>query len=252
MRLKILIFPVAIILSIVLFINLVWPEYETMSTNQEDLERAEKRYEHAIEKQQNINALTQDLSANAQYEKVVYQYLPYLSEEENIINLLNVIVNNADVEVNGMSVTPHKANKTNSGASGGAASAVGVLSEDALLKQSKLDMQSLQVMISALGDYGKMVRFLDGAYKIDRQNLVFSLDITKPQEEDQNLLQLELALNYGYAPKASISEGETSNIFTQSSFDFSVVQQHLEDVMQHAEITGSAQGRPNPFEQRIQ
>ncbi|TAK95041.1 hypothetical protein EPO05_05295 [Patescibacteria group bacterium] len=268
MRIKILLFPVVLIVSLWLAIGYIWPDIQKIGEKRKVVGEQEALLADVTAKNNRILALKASLGSRdeqSQYRKDEARYaemfLPPTKQEEDIINSLNsyasglVVVN---IALNEIKPTTGAAAAVAQPTLGSASAQVAVTTD----KQGK-SIQSptyvepkplvVEAKITAVGKYEDMKQFLNKVYHMEMLNEVPTVTVGYPdQGSDPNSLKMEGAFRFEYLPMVSLPTGTVKNyndaIFKKDSFDFASIAKVREFARQALMPLGVInKNRPNPF-----
>lgn len=238
MKLKLLLMPSIIALSIILLIWLVYPAYSNGADglkeryNQLDLEK--KKLSDIENKSLNIAKLSDDLSNLSEDREFIEKFLPENIEEEEIIDNLNFLANSSGLSVLDISVEKlKKVEKVSAGAEDQTATSPdseGFTGDD-ILAAPLPKPEKFNIGIRLAGNYINIKVFLDKLEKLGRYNDISSLEIAKvlgekTGEEGQNpdILSVNAGINFSTLEKATVSYGMINDpIFAQSNLNVEIV-----------------------------
>ena len=243
MRLKILFFPFALIVSVVLLIWFISPEFAVIKNKADELNSEEKTLREVINKKQNLNSLEASLKSNADKESFVLNYLSSEKKEEEIVNTLDYLAISSGISLLDLAVADTKADKIPS-ISPVADSAEN--SEEALKNRSAV--KEIEVELNLVGSYEGIKSFLNQVYKAEKANDIYFVNISRQPESDS--LLADVKVNFSYLPQVrlNVNDGLNEPIFSQKRFEFAIV----DDLINLAsskipEIEIDSTGKANPF-----
>ncbi len=263
MRIKILIFPVALAVTIAIVIAYVWPEIGNVKKAKEGLAESQAAFQNIKEKRGNIEKLKIALEQNKDKEAFVLSYLPAQNQEEEIINKLNQLAADSGVALVALSpekeqasvAIPENTNEELSSkdilfsSSGEGTPAAG--QQGPALRATKME-------ISVSGNYAAVKTFLEQVYKMEIFNNIISFSIAKEaekgsqagEEKTQNpdTLSAEAKIGFGYMSGTRLTGNYSAPIFSRSSFDFTPYDKLIQLVTKKIPaLDVGSQGRDNPF-----
>lgn len=236
MKLKILLAPSLLALIIILIIWLVMPRYFEDRLKREEFKNETARLNAINEKIEKVNNLMVNLGTNTENQNILFSFLPEKQQEEEIINDLNNIASTEAVSIKNLSLIKSPS------------TSLIISSEGAEAEESEAAIKNFDVDFTVIGTYDKIKNIINKLYKSRRFNKVASLEITKNETEAAgNNLQVKFILTFSYLKKANvISIG--SNIFSQDSFNMSVISKiNNWKTINVAKIGNISGGRENPF-----
>lgn len=265
MRVKILIFPLALAATIAIVIAYVWPEIGKVKKTKEGLAESQAAFQNIREKRSNVESLERALEQNKDKEAFVLSYLPVQNQEEEIINKLNQLAADSGVVLS--MLTPEKEQaktavpeNTNEELS----------SKDALFSSSKEGtatagagqqgplLRATNIEVKVLGSYAAVKTFLEQVYKMEMFNNITSFSITKEAEkgsqaegekpQNTDTLSAGAKIGFGYMSGTRLTGNYSAPVFSRSSFDFTPYDKLIQLVTKKIPaLDVGSQGRANPF-----
>lgn len=262
MRLKLLIFPLALVVAVIIVITWVWPEGTTVRESYGELKKNQETLSSIKQKNQNILNLKSQLDQDQDKEKLVIGYLPLDRNEEEIVNGINYLASGASVGLVTVSVEQVKEKE-----SAAVVDATG--SKEALFKKGEAmgnasesadpyklaNLKYIKAKIVATGSYENVKRFVDQLYRMDLSNSVSLLNIYKGQkgaqgksDDTSDSLTAEIEADFGYLPPSKGERVYTAAVFSQTKFDFSALEK-LKSLISQAipPVEAGEVGKNNPF-----
>lgn len=244
MRLKVLVFPVAIIVSTVVSIAYIYPEIQSVIANKKELEMKSQLLASLSQKLKNVESLKSSYESDVDSRNKVMSFIPINAEEETAVNNFHRILSLGGavlLDARSQTILDKKSTITEED---------GVLSDEELAKKlfRKGNMES-QMKIA--GEYKGIKDILGGLAVFSRQNRVVRavIQTTKNpvnnQEENPNILTMDITSRFVYAPQVQLAPGQSPQAFDKSSFDFSFLNDYR---LKGADVTvEQTDGRENPF-----
>lgn len=247
MKLKIFIAPLALVVAVVLFINIVRPEYDKMKLNKEQEKRDQATLNEAKMKNQNISSLKADLEENREGRSFMMAFLPDKEKEERIIDLVNYLSKNSDVALLNINIAKIEGKAPPSPVAQAPSdlnfksptlenedfdpSAIPEMTAPAVV--SKVDY--LTADISVIGKYEKIKMFLENVYRSEMFSKADQISISSQAADesgksDPENLTADIALNFGYMDSVSVAQGATHSVFGKSKFNWEIVSK-IKEVM---------------------
>ncbi|MCX6765721.1 MAG: hypothetical protein NT136_02050 [Candidatus Moranbacteria bacterium] len=272
MRIKILIFPAALALAIVIFIAYAWPELNSALKAKQELDESKKVLASINEKKNNIENLKSALSQNQDKESFVLSYLPLAKSEERIIDGMNYLASNSGLSLVNLSLKEVKEEATEipTGSTAESTSKEVLFSgapenkpgtSVGLLEGNKIRM--IKIEANLVGSYENIRTFLEEVYKMEMFHNLASVSISSSEEETSQatpgakpsaagtgpgILSLTAEINFGYMSEVRIGRNYSAPIFSQSSFDFAPYQKLTNLVSKKIPVLEIGdQGKANPF-----
>lgn len=262
MRIKILIFPAALAVSIAVFIAYVWPQYQTLLNERTNLKTKEKILQETKQKKQNIERLTESLNQNKDKEGFVLAFLPVKRNDEDIINGLNYLATSAGVSLNSITVEKNKNQNVASVTSGQEATG----SKDVLFATAPASensaaaytpkMQTVKIKASIFGNYENIKTFLEQVYKMEMYNNLVSYAISSSKQSQVEgkpaslspVLTAVLEIDFGSLAKIQVGADLANPVFSAAGLNLEAYNKLSGLVSRNIPaIEVSGQGRANPF-----
>jgi len=238
MRLKIFFFPAALVVSVVLFIWFISPEFSQLKDDRSELDSQKNILREIKIKKQNVNNLNASLDSNSNKEKLVLEYFPFIEKEEEVINALNYSATSSGIALLDFNADIVKDS-----------SQALKISEDGKNEAPEITVRKTKIKLSLTGSYENIRSFFDQIYRIKRANDISMVNISS-QSESENLLA-EAEIYFSYLPQTHLSlENELSDlIFSQKSFNFAVADKVAELTSENnvSKLEANSIGRSNPF-----
>lgn len=227
MKVKILLVPLFIVMSIALLVWLVYPAYSNGSDGFKDkwdaLNNEKAKLADVQKKNETVTALYSQISSNKDKSDTLYRYIPEAIKEEEIIDNLNFMASNAGVTVASLSVAQPElnTNKNTTANMRGEELSDNSSAEDNTNYTPKT--QDFKVTYSVTGNYEQIKDLIGKLSSFERFDGMDSLSIKKPQSDANSkgdALQADMAINFNFLKKfnqtkLSVDDG----IFALSSFN---------------------------------
>lgn len=259
MKIKILVFPVVLAISVTVFIAYTWPELGAVRETKSNLGESEKVWKNTLEKKNNLENLKNSLNQNQDKESFVLSYLPPDKSEERIINGISYLAANSGTSLTNLSLEEEK-NVVSKGEEAPMDSKGALFSGSSTGDTSSPENQAAKPQIrfakfkiSIIGNYDNIRTFLEDLHRMEMFNSVDSVLIGKQEEnkdQSQNpgVLYTTIEASFGYLPKTKISRDYSDPVFARSSFDFASYDKLKSLVSKKIPaLEVKEQGRANPF-----
>jgi len=242
MKIKFLLMPSAIIISIVIIIWNVWPTWfnqdldDSIATLKLNIKTEQAEVNKIKERKQNVTKLTNELQSDSGNKDLVFNYYPIIRKEEDVINKINHVAFGAGVFLTEIGVEYGKTDKKNTLEKILAISAKKentniTDAEKALLTGTKVEKTPSFVTadINVYGDYAQIKNFLYSLYATGLLNNVQSFDIHKgedanagEEEASSNKLNANIKISFGYISKKKDKAIDLINesLFASGNFNF--------------------------------
>ena len=217
MKLKLLIAPLLVILIIVMAIWVVVPAYQKLQAQKEELAAAGLKLADIQTKNAMAAKLKQALADNPAQKDILLGYLPQKAQEEIIIENLSSLAQGEGLAVANLSMLDNS-QKNNPSAAPVTDPVSGEIIPPALA------VNSISATVGIAGPYEKIRSFLGKLAAFKRDNNVVSLKIV-PATAGAGNLQADMVLNLAYFAGGSATVNPNSSIFSNGSFDTTVVDQ---------------------------
>lgn len=244
-KLKILLFPFALIISLAIVMSYIWPTGMEIRRMRGEISAKEKELDEMVKKRDNISRLQENLNENPGREDTVIRYLPLDKKEEVILHSLNYLATDTGLALTEMSWRDISGAKQRD--------VVGVEMQD-----GKASDSSVEVTLIALGNYQQVWNFLELLFSLERLNLVSSVKISKVEmggeiqspdelpEAVSDVLELEVVSVFKYVPRGVLSKSVSLDIFSKQGFDFATVEKMV-GLTKIPELRVDQKGTRDPF-----
>jgi Tfp pilus assembly protein PilO len=219
MKVKILLMPLVIAISMGLCIWLVYPAYSNgvsgVKEKYEQLKKEDGKLAEMKEKNANVEKLFSEISSLSLEKEILYKFIPEDIREDVIVNSIGRIASEFNLIVNEISIksSPKRTEVATAGEIEGGSK----------LPSSK----ESRVTIKLLGRYEEIKGFLEKIYKADRYSNLKLMQIDNNLEEEKNNLATLVAnveIDYSVLERTRISDGNKDDaVFSSSSLDKSII-----------------------------
>jgi Tfp pilus assembly protein PilO len=259
MKIKILIFPFCLVLSFVILVMYAKPEFTKIGITKAEIKNKENILSEIKQRNERIDNLIQNLSANQDKENLVLRYLPSTKEEELIINSVFQSVVNSSLYMSNLGITyqnklfnisPQFKNAQFSSTSEDPTT-------DPSIPAGPTNIEVINAKLSLAGTYENIKTFLNQIFTMEKESNIMSVRINKSQissgqsereGSNANNLNLEISASFDNIPPLKLKKDSVHPAFSRSDFDFSVTGD-IEKLFNRkipAIESGSA-GKSNPF-----
>lgn len=253
MKLKILFFPIAVIVAMWAAIWVIKPEIIAIKSNLDVLETRKIDLQNVQKKQQTINSLVGNLDANTDKVKVVNDYMPATRDEEEIINKIYQRATDAKVTLDKLSVSDSRDKDKVTGIQAGGQA---LLDEDGV---NPLKLNFIKAEVNVTGTYENLRTFLNYIHTMEKINSINSVKIgesvsegdpdggpAKPKANGE--LSATMDIDFNFFSPVRVQKNTDLSIFSQQEFDFSVVDKVKKLLAEKvADVTVGETGKKNPF-----
>lgn len=262
MRLKVLILPFFIILILILGIGYIKPDFDSMQTKKAEIAANEVRMANIESVIANIGSLNGSLDTEREAEQLMYRYLPYTLDQEQMIDTFNFLANQSGLIVEKMELKqPTEAAPEAPLIDDPAAETLvaGGESPDvsgaSAVPAPPVTVKTFVLKGGVTGSYENIKAFFDKISRIERFQKVnfFSMEAAEKTdspdtENGPKGLVGTFEASFGYLPSRSIASAIGLPVFLQSKFDFSNIEK-LSDQLTNPlpALQKGETGKPNPF-----
>jgi Tfp pilus assembly protein PilO len=262
MKIKILLAPAIIVITIVLCIWMVYPAYtDGVNGVKEKYQKLKEqtRLSDNLDKQiGNVGKLSASLKANTSRNSVVFGYIPQDKEEEKIIESLNLLAKDSGLSVLNISVFEMK-NEVDPNlniATPAVAPALSGATSDAFtqpIAATIVTPRKIKTDLVVLGDYGGVKVLVEKIQKMNRFNKFSALEIRTLLKEDQTVsesLSVKMTLEFNYLKELDkLAEQDIDNpIFSTGAFDMQVIDNISKNKsIEVKNVLPGQKGTANPF-----
>lgn len=250
MKLKILFAPFVIVLSVMLLIWFVWPAFQNLGKDREDLKVKQDALETIKAKKENILKMKSTLEQNSDKENFVLSYLPNRKKEEKAINSINFLAASSQVSLININIETPKEKVQEEviqtpETSFAAATSGGT--GDAQTAPLKKQIKYFTARINISGGYENIVQFTNRLNKMEFLNKIEQIKIERKDVEEGQVIAAEILADFGYLSPITVGSDFSSPIFTQT-INLDLVDGIIKSMMEKAPILEEGvKGRSNPF-----
>jgi len=257
MRLKLFLTPAAFIVAVVVLIWYIWPASQEIIAKRQKLNESNEGLAAVLTKKDNVEILKGILDKEKEKENFILSYLPSSRSDEKIVDGINYIATDSGVNLVNLSVEKSEKNAVLDQASDTSLSASPIIADgsasadpNAVVPRIKPAVRFSLVKTNVSGKYENIKMFLDQAYRMSMFNKITSLEIFKGTEESSaaDVLTANVEFEFGYLPLVHEENGESSQVFAKSSFDFSPYSKIVSSITKVIPALDEGQkGKSNPF-----
>lgn len=262
MRLKLLFFPIMLVLSMAVVVIYILPEVGKIKVVNETWIAKSNELQLILDKKKAIELVGEKISSDVEGESLIVGYVPKNKTEERIISGISYLASDANVSIIEMSLSSVPAKKVVESAVVAMPDPIG----DPLLmpaSQSQPVLSSVSIAdttaakISLVGDYAKIRVFLDNLQRMPILNTIKSINILKPEEktgEDavadaapSDSLKVEVVVDFGYLGFTEVKNTQFENFDT--ALDTPTMDTLKTYISQKSQLNldEGAKGKSNPF-----
>lgn len=175
MRLRYLLFPFAIVISLVIFFNFGWPKIDIIKNAKNKKNENIAKLADLAQKKEKVQKLKEQLVKNVVDKQTIENYLPKQNMEERVVGGINYLASDAGVALVNVSLTKPNEKYPNKSASSKTNS-----------KEAEKEMQFSEATILIIGEYEKIQTFFDKLQTIPMFHSIKSLTIENKEEKTDN------------------------------------------------------------------
>lgn len=269
MKVKFLLMPSAIIISMVLAIWYIWPTWfdknldDSITNLRSTIAKEQTELDKVKQRKKNVDLLATELQNDTANKSLVFGYYPVIRKEEDVINKINHIAFGAGVFLTEINVEYGKIDKKNDSmmtlaipAEKEATAVTDV--EKALLSAGKVEKTPgfVTADINVYGDYDQIKNFLYSLYATGLLNNVRIFDIHKGDENvaegeaPSNKLSADIKVSFGYISKKNDQAVDLidNDLFAAGRFNMESLNENrslMSEKYPNSEI--GERGSTNPF-----
>lgn len=249
MRLKILMMPFAILISLVIVIGFVKPEIGVFQEKRVLLDTKETQAQGMDTLLENIKNLTTSLETQSETEYFVMRYLPKDIDQERVVDMFNYLATQSGVLVSNMAmkeVVVSTASDTPD---------IGVPLDPSLpvVISSKPKIKAYIGSVEVKGDYTGIKAFLDRVNHMNRFHKILKFSVVKSpstsEEQTPGILIAKLESQFEYFPVQKHESALGLPVFTKKEVggnDWLLLRDWVKSTV--PPLAGSDTGRSNPFQ----
>ncbi|EKE10765.1 MAG: hypothetical protein ACD_15C00204G0017 [uncultured bacterium] len=241
MKLKILVFPLIVVILLYLIIWVIVPKYSGeggILDTKDKLFRTNEKLKGVMMKEENAASLVQDLNNNSEEQNILLRYLPEKKQDEDVMASINSIAAGSGTMIEGVRMEELDT------------------VDDSQIMYDKYGnelpkiqdpIKNFLVEISLKGGYSNIRQFIFSLASINRLNEMVGLGIESNASEP-GILNAKLRVRFSYFEKAKEIVEVRDDFFEKGKFDMSVA----DDIRKNATlgiptIDVGAVGRENLF-----
>ena len=267
MKLKLLLVPFFIIMSLVVAIGIVKPEYDNLMLKNRELTQKKTEVERLEGLRSNIDSLTSSLDQNKELEDFMLRFYPAKLDQERVIDAFNFLSAQSGLIVTGMDIKELTApvvevDPTLDGSGGplGTAPADGsvnplVASEAPIMPAYTPAKPSYFVaQVKLKGSYDNIKSFFARLYTLDRMHEVKNITVATAKKEgdtevSSDVLEASFEARFDFVDDTDSKNAMGAAIFGKNAFDIDKATKAKEwTATAMANLTVDKAGRANPFQ----
>ena len=215
MRLKILMMPLAILISLIIVIGFVKPKIEVFQEKRVQLDTKKSQVQGMATLLENIKTLTTSLDNESASEQLIDRYLPKELDQERIVDMFNYLAMQSGVLVSGMSMKE----VIRSVASETSESDVPVDPSLPVVVSSRPKVKAYVGSIEIKGDYVGIKTFLDRVNHMNRFHKILNFSIATPSSTSEadaaGILVARLESQFEYFPAQHYDSALSLPVFSK-------------------------------------
>lgn len=244
MHLKILIFPFFSLLTFILIVGFMKPDFDLIFEKKNALTSQNKDVESASVLVSHITNLNNSLDSNQDIETTLFEYLPRTVDHDSLIDAFNFLALDSGLVVSGIALDQ---------------SLVRNIADTPLQSPSeettKKEAETFTFNGSVVGSYESIKLFIDRLTHIDRFQKIQSISLeANTSAESTNLGQLKglVTIQYGYLKDSRVDSALNVPFLNkdQASFDISSIDRIKDQSTNIPSLVHIESGRTNPFMDR--
>lgn len=236
MKIKLLLAPSLVVVTIIILIWFVYPAYTSPSVPSvpgsavagganngarelyDALQEEKRKLSQADKRIANAKSLFANIAANSDKKEALYTFIPDAYNEEELIDMLNYLAGKADLSVINISVTPAKEDVSPIEA-GTATAADSPPSQTA----ASTKVKDVEVNFVVMGGYEQIKNMIGRIYSLKRFNKLMNLSIIPATNADGNqegnILQVNLTLYFNMLKKPAGTVNAENPVFSNVNFN---------------------------------
>lgn len=252
MRLKILFFPIVLIISLSIFIGFIWPEISSVRKLNENRIAKNSELQSVAGQQSAIELARKNISDNIEGNKIVNDYLPENKTEERVIAGINYLAADAGVSLVNISLTGTIDKKS--------PVSTEISTIDQLTESKVNSVQLSSAKISLIGDYEKIRIFFDNLQRMPIFNVIKSVKIARQTSvsdagdeavANDFKLAVEAVVDFGYLSVAKVNNKQVekfnANIDNETMNSLTKYISQKSQLVEDNNAETSNKGKANPF-----
>ena len=251
MKLKFLLMPVSVIITLVLAIWYIYPSWfgvepGSIKNVKSEIKKENDEISNIKRRKGNVDKLTQSLKTNESSELLVEKYYPTYRNDEDVVNninnvafaegvfLLNMGIEYKSVELNEDPVRMMALPLEKSAISAsGADPSIDAIEDPTSLNGAKTKIKFIEANLGVYGNYDQIKRFMTSLNKVGLLDNIQSFKVYKKDNPDNkvngsevsasDVLNADIIVGFGYmiSPKEEVASLLNKEMFNESEFDFS-------------------------------
>ncbi len=249
MRLKILVMPFSILISLIIMIGFVKPEIEVFQEKRVLLDTKKAQAQGMATLLENIKTLTASLDNESASEQLMGKYLPEDLDQERVVDMFNYLATQSGVFVSSMDMKEVALSVASDTSDGD----IALDPSMPVVVSSKPKIKAYVGSIEIKGDYAGIKTFLDRVNHMNRFHKILKFSIstqsTTSELESPGVLIAKLESQFEYFPARQYNSALSLPVFSKKELkgdDWMVFQNWVTNTV--PPMLGSDSGRANPFQ----
>lgn len=268
MKIKVILAPLLIVMTVILIIWFVYPAYSNGSDGLKDqlqvLDKENKKLESINSIGNVVEKINKDITDNKVSADLLYNYLPDNPKEEEIIDNINYLAASNGLSISDLSVS-YTPNQALTGAVQPPSPAVPASEsilpspsgntaanpELAEVPQTRTSAEDIKVSVSVSGPYEKIKDFFKNLYEFKRYNIVTTANVSAEKSKDggnTDQIRADAVFSFNVLGRISEVNNPTDEIFYRGSLDLKTIDSintiRKVDILK---LQLDQQGKSNPF-----
>lgn len=264
MSLKILFFPFALVMTLVVILAYIKPTVATILVMRTEMETLSSNLDQVKNRSGNIKAVIASFRNEENAAKAMEAYFPDTLDQDHVIDSFNFLSRQSGVSLTSITLSKESVQPTSvateeqatSSVVFAAGTATDGTTDQTLLVPEYPSPVKYSAKVSVTGTYVGIQNFMESVYGIDRESVINSFVIKKKVEEKSDgkksesnvdilTADMDIAFRYYTAPM-TVRNAYLLDIFGKTSMDFSVFDA-IRSKTDLPEIEKTTNGRENPF-----
>ena len=248
MRLKILMMPLSILISLVVIIGFVKPEIEIFQEKRVQLDTKNAQAQGMATLLENIKTLTTSLETQSGNERFVSEYLPKDLDQERIVDMFNYLATQSGVLVTSMAIK-----EVVLSAALDTSDEVALDPSLPIVASSRPKIKAYVGNVEVKGDYIGIKTFFDRVNHMNRFHKILNFSVIAPldtsEEAASGILTAKLESQFEYFPAQKYDSALSLPVFSKKELggnDWLSLQDWVKNTV--PPLAGSDSGRTNPFQ----
>ena len=258
MKVKILLVPLFIVISIGFSIWMVYPTFVDWSTKREDLRKAQERLVDIEIKLANTEKLKNSLEESQKEKEIIGEFLPESQNVEEVFDALSSIASSENLSIAGITIDKPEVklqalniSPEETGDNSLSAVQIGSSGQEGEIVRIPSQILTFKSEIELAGEYGRIKSVIGKIGQMRRFNNLNFLEIKNNNREGEigaNLLST-ITLDFNYLEKVRSVASVNNRIFSSGGFEMDPfikdLERHKNGFSSNINLDGS--GKSNPF-----